>query len=85
MKKVIKNIGQIGLGTLFGVGASMLAALIGGFFTQNRFVESKIDAVKKDQIEVVQRVSSLEANTLTMKEDIREIKSDLKEVLKRLR
>lgn len=82
-----KQKGQVGIGQLIGIGVSMVLAAVGGYFAQVRVIDIKIEDVKAKQVELntssVQRITKLETDVPTMKEDIKEIKADIKILLRR--
>ena len=65
----------------------IVLSIIGLFIAQYNIVDSKVSAVRKEvenkNTAVVQRVSIIETEVPTLKEDLTEIKSDIKELLKR--
>jgi len=81
----LKTLGQIGLLPLFGIGVSILMGAVGfviaGFYNTN----GKIDKVKMENVETVQRVSKIEEAIITLKEDNREIKQDLKIIIQKIK
>ena len=77
--------GQINLMAIIGVGVSIAIATIGGFMAQNYRNDTKFDVVRTDIGLTNQRTAKLEADTVTIKDDLKEIKSDIKLLLKRLK
>lgn len=77
--------GQINLLGIIGVGVTIAIATIGGFMAQNYRNDTKFDVVKTDIGLTNQRTSRLEADTATIKDDLKEIKSDIKLLLKKLK
>ncbi len=88
--------GQFSLGWLVGIGASVVIAITGSILGVSNTFSSKVDAVKTEtntqvnalKIEdsnTAQRVSTLEEAIKTLKTDNAEIKSDIKQILKLLK
>ena len=69
------------------IGIPIVIFVVGAFLTQYNIVNSKIENTREDltgkNTEVVQRVASLEADNTTIKDDVKEIKRDVKELLQR--
>lgn len=85
IKTLIKNHGQVGILQLVGIGSAILIAAVGQFIAQSRYADEKISAVEAKNTAVVERTARLEADTTTMKDDIKEIKQDVKSLLRLLR
>lgn len=82
-KKQHMNLGQIAINT--GIAVSIFLASIGGWLAQNQILDNKIEETKKANTEVIQRVSKLEEAVATIKDDNREIKGDIKQILKEVK
>lgn len=85
IKTLIKNHGQVGILQLVGIGSAILIAAVGQFIAQSRYADEKIAAVGKDNVQAVQRISNLEARTPILENDVKEIKADIKELLRRIK
>ncbi len=72
-----------------GYGVTIVLFIAGSWFTSSRVVESKIETAKAEayqaNIEVVQRVSTLEEAVTTIKDDNKTVKEDIKKILEILR
>ena len=77
--------GQVSTTFLVSVGVSILLAMVAGFMNQNRTVDAKLEVVNRDVSTEAQRTSKLEEAVTTMKNDIRETRTDIKEILNNLR
>lgn len=86
MSKLTK-MGQVAVIPLLQTGAVMLVAMVGGFFVQIRYSDSQLADFKaqvdRNNLEISQRVATLEEAIKTIKDDNKEIKSNLQELLKR--
>ena len=86
----MNNKGQIGIWTaIITTVGSIFAAGIVGYFSKTGSLSSEIETVKAEQVastlEISQRVTKVETDTVTMKDDIKEIKSDVKSLIKLLK
>ena len=77
--------GQISLTALISIGLSVLIPTIGGYFYQSRRTDDKVQAVDVKIGAVSERTVRLEANTTRTHEDIKEIKADVKLLLKMIK
>ena len=77
--------GQIGTTWIIGIGATVVLAWAGSMLTQSNMFNSKVDVVKTDLGATNQRVATLEEAIKTIKDDNTIIKSDIKEILRRLK
>lgn len=80
----MKTKGQMLINT--GLAVSLFLAGIGGWITQNRVLDSKIETTAKD-IRLVdtkqgEDIAALREAVLTMKQDNAEMRSDIKEILR---
>ena len=82
---MLKNKGQITIAAvIMGLGAMALTAF--GFYTaSNVRTDNKIGVVQKDTTTVSEWTARVEEAILTLKEDNKTIKNDLKEILKILK
>ena len=81
----MKNKGQISLMSIVGWGVAIALAAVGSMTASNIRTDDKIEIVKEDvktgQLEVSQRVATLEEAITTLKTDNQEIKRDIKSIL----
>lgn len=75
--------GQISIMWLLGIGTSILLAAAGSFTASVSNTNSKVDKVRDAISLEQQRTSRLEADSITIKEDLKEIKADIKALLKK--
>ena len=84
MNWIKHKFGQISIGLLIsalGLFGTAAGVVIAKFYR----VDDKIEVIKTENTETVQRVSTIEEAIKTLKEDNKEIKMDLKELLKRIK
>lgn len=81
--------GQMGLASLLSVAGAVLVAIIGGYFGQASRTDAKLEETKKEQriaqLEIAQRVTASETKVDNIQTDLKEVKQDVKELLRRLK
>lgn len=70
---------------LVGIGAGILIAGIGGFLAQTYRTDDKIGSVNIEISATKERTAKLESDAITIKEDLKEIKADVKILLKSIK
>ena len=94
MKKFIKKLiyskdGQIGIIPILGIAGTIIVAIITGYFGQGNRTDAKItearEEMKVNNLASVQRIAVLETDSSSIKEDIKEIKTDVKYLIKLLK
>jgi hypothetical protein len=74
--------GQINLIEIVGIGMGIIIAGIGGFMVQTYRTDDKIGVVNVEISATKERTAKLEADGIGIKDDLKEIKSDIKLLLK---
>lgn len=72
-------------GTLIAVGASALLAGLGYFISITNKLETEQKETWAELREKGEKISSLEANVGSLKDDTKEIRADVKELLRRIK
>jgi phosphoribosylformylglycinamidine (FGAM) synthase-like enzyme len=84
-----KNKGQSVVYTVLALGATALVAIFGSMAAGSRqtatLVDTKFQTVQVDNTQTKERIAVLEANLASLKEDVKEIKGDVKSLLKVLK
>ena len=85
-QKIIKyQSGQVNILAVIGIVVSISLATIGGYFAQTVRTDEKINSTNTEVNLTKERTARLEADSITVKEDLRVIKADIKELLKRVK
>ena len=79
------NKGQINIFAVLGIGITISLFTIGGYFAQTVRTDEKINSTNTEVNLTKERTARLEADSITVKEDLRVIKADIKELLKRVK
>jgi cell division protein FtsN len=91
MIKVIKEKlkGQIEITYIVGWGIVIIAAVISGVMANGKITDSKVEKAleltNQNYTANVQRISKLEEAIITIKDDNKQIKTDIKDILKILK
>ena len=76
---------NISISTILGWGLTLALAASGIFFSQNSSTSAKVEDVKVSNVATIERVAKLEEAVVTIKEDSREIKADIRTILNKLK
>lgn len=83
------NKGQIAIGTIISIGATILLSFVGNVVASSRMTDTKIQTVENQiytaNIEAVSRIATLEEAVSSLKTDTTTIKNDIKEILRLLK
>lgn len=77
--------GQIGLGSIIGWGLALAMSVTGFMWSKISATDSQIETTKIEQSKTVERVAKIEEAVLTIKEDNKIIKDDIKTLLRRIK
>lgn len=84
-----KQSGQVGTGQLLIFSGSIIVALIGGWFGRGGRTDTKLEIAKAEQtanvLAISQRVTASETKVDNLQTDVRDIKVDVKELLRRIK
>ena len=85
----MKQSGQIGITSLLTVAGAVLVAMISGYFSQAGRTDARLELVKQEQqsanLGLAQRITANETKVDGLQSDLREVKTDVKEILRTLR
>ena len=79
-----KESGQISIIEIVGIASGLFLAAIGGWMAQNYKTDDKIGSVNTEINITKERTARLEEAIITIKEDNKEIKSDIKTLLNKV-
>ena len=74
---------------IYATIGTIVVALIGGYFSQSSRTDTRIETAKAEQnasvLQISQRITAVETDTVSIKEDLKEIKGDVKSLIKLLK
>lgn len=81
--------GQMGIKELLGIGGAIAVAVISGWFGQASRTDAALELAKEEQrknnLALVERVTANETKVDNLQSDIKEVKADVKTLLKLLK
>lgn len=79
------NRGNVSILQLISWGVALATTATGIFWARVTATDTRVDAVKVEQVEVVQRVARVEEAITTLKETANETRADVKSILGKLK